>query len=121
MTDGTALQGTRPKTHAVNGPNDEAKDEPLPPVPGPRTRPPRRSGLLRYVLEPARHATNIIVVAYVLAIVGLTMPLLTGLDGSVTVLGASVGLLFLSFLALFYCTLTVTSTTDGSGDDRRRR
>lgn len=105
----------------MTGPDDEAADEPLPPVPEPGSPPARRWRLLGLVLRPARHAGGVIAVAYVLAIVGLALPLFTGLDGSVGVLGASVGLLFVSFLALFYCTLVVTSTADDGNEGRRRR
>lgn len=97
----------------MSGPGDDP-EEPLPPVPEPPATRGRR--LLGLVLEPARNAEVIIAVAYVMALVGLALPILSGLEGSVTVLGLSVGLLFLSFLALFYCTLVITTAGGGSGE-----
>lgn len=101
-------------------PNDESGEESLPPVSDVRVRSGRRERLLAPLLDPARHAERIVAVAYVTAIVGLAVPLVTGFDLSVTALTLSTGLLFLSFLALFYCALVINSANGGS-DGRPRR
>lgn len=81
--------------------------------------PRRRHWLLGLLLHPARNAERVIALAYGLAVVGLALPLLFGFDGSATVLGVSVALLFLSFLALFYCAFEVTTAASDSSEGRR--
>lgn len=92
----------------------------MPPVSDIRVRSGPRERLLGLVFDPARHAESIIAVAYVAALVGLAVPVVTGLDGPVVALAVSIGLLFVSFLALFYCALVISSASAGS-DDRSRR
>lgn len=104
---------------AVSPPNDEAGNEPLL-TSDVGVRSGRLERLLDPLFDPAGHAEVVIAGAYVAAVVGLVLPLVTGLHGSVAVLTVSTGLLFLSFLALFYCALVINDANGASGDRARR-
>lgn len=104
----------------VGPPNDESREDSLPPVSDVRVRSGRRERLLGLVFDPARHAESIVLAAYAMAVVGLAVPLVTGFDGPVVPTAVSIGLLFLSFLALFYCALVINSASGESADRPRR-
>ena len=59
------------------------------------------------LVSPARHAPAMIGVAYLLAVVGLGLTLVTGADGETFLSLAGLCCMVVSFLVLFYTSLTI--------------
>lgn len=77
---------------------------------GPKSVTAGASRLVDVLISPASYAEGFIAVAYVLAIVGLGLSLGMGLDGDLPTLSIGIGLMFASFVVLFYAALSVSST-----------
>lgn len=86
---------------------------------GPKSVSAGASRLVDVLISPASYAEGFIAIAYVLAIVGLGLSLGLGLDGDLPTLTVGIGLMFGSFVVLFYCALAVSSTGRRGRRDER--